>query len=105
MDEALFLVLRGRRETLRVGLAGDASRGAEVASKQSEDITMPTTHHSAAAERHLQAAHAHQAAAASHNQNDHAGAHEQSKLALEHSREAHKLSEELVKHASETIKS
>jgi hypothetical protein len=101
VDEALF-VLRGRRETLRVG---DASHGAEAASKQLEDLIMPTTHHSAAAERHLQAAHAHQAAAASHNQNDHAGAHEQSKLALEHSREAHQLSEELVKQAKETSKS
>jgi hypothetical protein len=45
----------------------------------------------------MQAAHAHQAAAASHNQNDHLGAHEQSRLAEEHSREAHKLSDELVK--------
>ena len=58
---------------------------------------MPTTHHSAAAERHLQAAHAHEAAAASHNMNDHLGAHEQSKLAMEHSREAHRLSGELTK--------
>ena len=58
---------------------------------------MPTTHHSAAAERHLQAAHAHQAAAASHDKNDHLGAHEQSKLAFEHTREAHKLTEELSK--------
>ena len=37
---------------------------------------MPTTQHSAAAERHMQAAHAHEAAAASHTQNDHLGAHE-----------------------------
>lgn len=58
---------------------------------------MPTTHHSAAAERHLQAAHAHEAAAASHNKNDHMGAHEQSMLAMEHAREAHRLSEELAK--------
>ncbi|MES2390816.1 MAG: hypothetical protein V4555_04185 [Acidobacteriota bacterium] len=57
---------------------------------------MPTNH-SPAAERHLQAAHAHQAAAASHNMNDHLGAHEQSRLAEEHSREAHKLSEELAR--------
>jgi len=55
---------------------------------------MPTTQHSAAAERHLQAAHAHEAAAASHNMNDHMGAHEQSLLAMEHAREAHRLSEE-----------
>lgn len=58
---------------------------------------MPTTHHSAAAERHLQAAHAHEAAAASHNQNDHLGAHEQSKLSQEYSREAHRHTEEIVK--------
>jgi len=58
---------------------------------------MPTTHRSAAAERHLQAAHAHEAAAASHDKNDHMGAHELSMQALEHSREAHRLSEELAK--------
>ncbi len=58
---------------------------------------MPTTHHSAAAERHLQAAHAHEAAAASHHKNDHLGAHEQSRLAIEHGREAHRLSEEVAK--------
>ncbi len=62
-----------------------------------EDIDMPTTQHSAAAERHMQAAHAHEAAAASHNKNDHMGAHEQSMLAMEHAREAHRLSEELAK--------
>jgi hypothetical protein len=58
---------------------------------------MPTTHHSAAAERHLQAAHAHEAAAASHNQNDHLGAHEQSVRAQEFSREAHRHSEQILK--------
>ena len=63
---------------------------------------MPTTQHSAAAERHMQAAHAHQAAAASHNMNDHLGAHEQSKLAFERSREAHEHSEQLAKVHSET---
>lgn len=61
------------------------------------NIDMPTTQHSAAAERHMQAAHAHEAAAASHSQNDHMGAHEQSRLAMEHAREAHRLSEELAK--------
>jgi hypothetical protein len=45
----------------------------------------------------MQAAHAHEAAAASHNKNDHMGAHEQSLLAMEHAREAHRLSEELAK--------
>jgi len=71
-----------------------ASQGVGAASKVEEDIEMPTTQHSAAAERHLQAAHAHEAAAASHNMNDHMGAHEQSLLAMEHAREAHRLSEE-----------
>lgn len=53
----------------------------------------------------MQAAHAHQAAAASHNQNDHMGAHEQSRFAEEQSREAHKLTEELAKkHAAEAQK-
>jgi hypothetical protein len=58
---------------------------------------MPTTHHSAAAERHLQAAHAHEAVAASHHQNDHLGAHEQSKRAQEFSREAHRHTELIAK--------
>ncbi len=58
---------------------------------------MPTTQHSAAAERHMQAAHAHEAAAASHNQNDHLAAHEQSRLALEHSHEAHHHSVQIAK--------
>jgi hypothetical protein len=62
---------------------------------------MPTTHHSAAAERHLQAAHAHEAAAASHGMNDHLRAHEQSKLAAERSREAHRHTEDLVKEEAE----
>lgn len=79
------------------GVSGWASSGSGAASQWVEDLDMPTTHHSAAAERHLQAAHAHEAAAASHNQNDHLGAHEQSKLAVEHTREAHRLSEEVAK--------
>ena len=62
---------------------------------------MPTTHHSAVAERHLQAAHAHEVAAASHDKNDHMGAHEASKRAMEFSREAHEQSERLVKEAAE----
>jgi hypothetical protein len=61
------------------------------------ELPMPTTHHSAAAERHLQAAHAHEAAAASHNQNDHLSAHEMSKRSQEFSREAHRHTEEVVK--------
>lgn len=62
-------------------------------------MPMQTKTHSPAAERHLKAAHAHEAAAASHDKNDHLGAHEQSMLALEHSREAHQLTEELAKKA------
>jgi hypothetical protein len=65
---------------------------------------MPTTHHSAASERHLQAAHAHEAAAASHSMNDHLRAHEQSKLAAERSREAHRYTEEILKEYSEPVK-
>jgi hypothetical protein len=48
---------------------------------------MPTTHHSAAAEHHLQAAHAHEAAA-SHDKNDYMEAREHSKCAMKLSREA-----------------
>jgi hypothetical protein len=69
-----------------------------------EDLDMPTTNHSAAAERHLQAAHAHEAAASSHNMNDHLGAHEQSLLAMEHAREAHRLSEEEAAKVSKVSK-
>jgi hypothetical protein len=73
-----------------------------IASEPIEDLSpMPTTQHAAAAERHMQAAHAHEAAAASHTQNDHLGAHEQSRLAQEHSREAHLHSEQIAKSESE----
>jgi non-ribosomal peptide synthetase component E (peptide arylation enzyme) len=66
--------------------------------------TMPTTHHSAAAERHLQAAHAHEAAAASHSMNDHLRAHEQSKLAHERSIEAHRQTQHIAKEHAEADK-
>jgi hypothetical protein len=65
---------------------------------------MPTTHHSAAAERHLQAAHAHEAAAASHGMNDHLRAHEQSKLAAERSIDAHRQTEQIAKEEAELVK-
>jgi hypothetical protein len=65
---------------------------------------MPTTHHSAAAERHLQAAHAHEAAAASHSMNDHLRAHEQSKLAAWRSIDAHRQSEHIAKEEAELVK-
>ena len=89
----------GESSAFALGAVGEdgASLRVGVASYRVEDTDMPTTQHSAAAERHLQAAHAHEAAAASHNQNDHMAAHEQSKMAMEHTREAHKLSEELSK--------
>lgn len=49
-----------------------------------------------AAELHNLAAHAHAAAAVAHDKGDHLTAHELSKQALEHSRNAHWLSEQLV---------
>jgi hypothetical protein len=45
---------------------------------------------------HNLAAHAHLAAAVAHGKEDHLTAHELGKQAQEHSRKAHKLSEELV---------
>jgi hypothetical protein len=51
----------------------------------------------------LQAAHAHEAAAASHDKNDHMGAHEHSKRAMELSREAHQQSERLLKDKLEVV--
>ena len=51
--------------------------------------------HQRLTELHNLAAHAHQAAAAAHDKGDHLTAHELTKQALEHSRNAHRLSEEL----------
>jgi hypothetical protein len=81
--------------------AGGFALCAEAASNGKENTFMPTTHHSAAAERHLQAAHAHEAAAASHHQNDHLGAHEASRRAMEFTREAHEHSERVMKESVE----
>jgi hypothetical protein len=64
---------------------------------------MQSKTHSPAAERHLQAAHAHEAAAASHDKNDHMGAHEHSKRAMELSREAHQHTERLLKDKLEVV--
>jgi hypothetical protein len=50
-----------------------------------------------AAELHNLAAHAHTAAAVAHGKGDHLTAHELRKQAREHSMNAHKLTEELVK--------
>ncbi len=66
-------------------------------------MPMQTKTHSPAAERHLQAAHAHEAAAASHDKNDHMGAHEHSKRAMELSREAHEHSERMLKEKLEVV--
>lgn len=66
-------------------------------------MPMQTKTHSPAAERHLQAAHAHEAAAASHDKNDHMGAHEHSRRAMELSREAHEHSEREMKDKLEVV--
>ena len=58
---------------------------------------MPQSPHSRAAELHNLAAHAHTAAAVAHGKGDHLTAHEISKQAREHSMNAHKLTEELVR--------
>lgn len=57
---------------------------------------MPQSRHAQAAELHNLAIHAHEAAAAAHNKSDHLTAHELSKQALEHSKNAFALSEKLA---------
>ena len=57
---------------------------------------MPQSAHNRVAELHNLAAHTHMAAATAHGKGDHLTAHELSKQALEHSMNAHKLTEELV---------
>lgn len=57
---------------------------------------MPTSPHNRIAELHNLAAHAHAAAAVAHGKADHLTAHDLSKQALEHSMNAHKLSQELA---------
>lgn len=59
---------------------------------------MPESPHNRIAELHNLAAHAHAAAAVAHDKGDHLSAHDLSKQALEHSMNAHKLSEELAHH-------
>ena len=56
---------------------------------------MTQSAHNRIAELHNLASHAHQAAAAAHEKGDHLTAHELSKQALEHSREAYSQSEQL----------
>jgi hypothetical protein len=58
---------------------------------------MPQSPHNPAAELHNLAAHAHAAAAVAHDKGDHLTAHELSKQAHEHSMNALKLAEELVR--------
>ncbi len=57
---------------------------------------MPQSTHNRAAELHNLAMHAHEAAAAAHDKGDHLTAHELTKRALEHSMNAHGLSEKLA---------
>jgi hypothetical protein len=66
---------------------------------------MPQSPHNRVAELHNLAAHAHTAAAAAHDKKDYLTAHELSKQALEHSLNAHKLSEELVAKVAKSSKS
>ena len=63
---------------------------------------MPPSPHNRIAELHNLAAHA--AAAVAHGKGDHLSAHELSKQALEHSMNAHKLSEELAHEARKSSK-
>jgi len=57
---------------------------------------MPQSPHNRIAELHNLAAHTHAAAAVAHGKGDHLSGHELSKQALEHSMNAHKLSEEVA---------
>ena len=65
---------------------------------------MPQSPHNPAAELHNLAAHAHAAAAVAHDKGDHLTAHELSKQAHEHSMNALKLAEELVREAGKSGK-
>ena len=65
---------------------------------------MPQSPHNPAAELHNLAAHAHAAAAVAHDKGDHLTAHELSKQAHEHSMNALKLAEELVREARKSGK-
>ena len=62
-----------------------------------QENAMPQSPHERIAELHNLAAHAHTAAAVAHGKGDHLTAHELSVQAHEHSINARKLSEELVK--------
>jgi hypothetical protein len=64
-----------------------------------QENTMPQSSHDRTAELHNLAEHAHAAASAAHTKGDHLTGHELSKKALEHSMNAHRQSEEMVKKA------
>jgi hypothetical protein len=55
---------------------------------------MPNDSHQRAAEFHELAAHAHRAAAVQHGKSDHLSAHELSRQALEHAKEAFRWSQD-----------
>jgi hypothetical protein len=65
---------------------------------------MSQSTHTRIAELHNLAAHAHAVAAEAHGKADYRTAHELSQQALEHSMNAHKLSEELIEEAEKTRK-
>jgi hypothetical protein len=58
---------------------------------------MPQSTHNRIAELHNMAEHAHAAAAVAHEKGDHLTAHELTKKALEHSIDAHRSSEAILK--------
>jgi len=66
---------------------------------------MPQSSHNRVAELHNLAAHAHTAAAVAHGKGDHLTGHELSQQAHEHSMNALKLAEELVREAGRSGKS
>jgi hypothetical protein len=61
---------------------------------------MPQSTHERTAELHNLAAHAHAAASAAHGKGDHLTAHELSKMALEHSMNAYRHSEDVAEEAA-----
>jgi hypothetical protein len=72
--------------------------------KQIKRNVMPQSSHTRLAELHNLAAHNHSAAAVAHGKGDHRTGHELSKQALEHTLNAHKLSEELATKVAESAK-
>jgi hypothetical protein len=85
-------------KVLSFGLVADLLQ--QCKHRRSQEKTMPQSPHARIAELHNLAAHAHSAAAAAHVKGDRLTAHELSKQAHEHSRNARKLSDELAAKAS-----